>query len=496
MYSEASQDLLVELDRDGCVAYLDAEGQRLLQCSESDVVGQEWFRLFTPPAAQAEAREAFAAFLKSDSDTPRAVDDQIVVCGKVRRVLWHSVLLRDDDDGVMGVRLSGALVDGHDPDLDGPLLRDALKRLQELRFALDQASILAITDRSGVIVHVNDTFCQVSGYRRGELIGQTHAVVNSGHHPAGFFKEMWATIGRGKVWKGDICNRAKDGHRYWVATTIVPFVDRRGRPYQYLAIRTDITGQKSVEARLAKTVAELEQANDRIVREHARMLQAEKLSSVGMLAAGVAHEINNPLAGVKACVNALRSGRVTAERREMYYDTVVDGLERMQGIVTALLNFARPVTPSQAAVNLPDIVASCMLLASPHAHKQRVQFDHEVPEPPPRAQGDRSQLMQAVMNVLINAIHASPEGGEVHVRYAETDDRVRLCIKDQGAGIPKALIDRVCDPFFSTKPEGQGTGLGLSVTLGIIQAHGGDLNISSEPGEGTEVCFDLPAWQD
>ncbi len=497
MYSETSQDLLVELDPKGRVLYLDVEGERLLCCTDTDVLGQDWFERFARPADRDASRAHYLAFVASDVDTPQAVDDILMACGVERRVLWHQVLLRDADGGVCGARLSGAFVDAADASDDNlPMLRDALKRLHELRFALDQASILAITDRRGVIIHVNDTFCAISGHDRDDLVGQTHAVVNSGHHPPEFFKQMWATIGSGRVWKGDVCNRARDGRLYWVATTIVPFVDRRGRAYQYLAIRTEITEHKETERRLAAAVDELAAANDRIVREHARMLQAEKLSSVGMLAAGVAHEINNPLAGVKACVTALRAGKVGPDRREMYFDTVVDGLERMQNIVTALLNFARPVTPSQTAVNLPDVVASCMLLASPHAHKRRVQFEQDVPETPPRAMGDRSQLMQAVMNVIINAIHASPPEAEVRVTYVEAGDQIALQVRDQGEGIPAEIIDRVCDPFFSTKPEGKGTGLGLSVTLGIIQAHGGDLKLESEPGQGTVVSLCLPRWQD
>jgi signal transduction histidine kinase len=199
---------------------------------------------------------------------------------------------------------------------------------------------------------------------------------------------------------------------------------------------------------------------------------------------------------VKACVKSLQDGKVNPARREMYFDTVIDGLDRIQGIVTALLNFARPVKPSQTAVNLADVVASCLLLASPHANKRQIQLEHHVPDPLPHARGDRSQLMQAVMNVVINAIHASPREGEVTVRYSVEGGRVRISVEDAGPGIPPDLIDRVCDPFFSTKPEGQGTGLGLSVTLGIIQAHDGHLDIRSTPGHGTLVTMELPAWTD
>src|SRR6185503_7698055 len=147
------------------------------------------------------------------------------------------------------------------------------------------------TDVQGTITLVNDKFCEISKYTREELLGQNHRILNSGHHPKEFFKEMWATIGRGKIWQGDIKNRAKDGTYYWVSTTIVPFLDDRGKPQQYVALRHEITERKEAEAALVE-------ANRRIREEQLKLVQAEKLSSIGLLAAGIAHEVNNPLSGV------------------------------------------------------------------------------------------------------------------------------------------------------------------------------------------------------
>lgn len=474
----------IELDLKGHITYADPNALSLM--GDVDPVGRDWFTHCVDPKDVGRFRARVGALITADSDSPAVFEGHCVdASGQERRVQWHVVLLRDDDGASCGVRVSGALLTETG---GGPGVASVLEELLELRFAIDQASIVAITDRKGVINYVNDTFCQISGYARDELMGQTHRIINSGYHPPAFFKEMWATIGRGKVWRGDVCNRAKAGHQYWVSTTIVPFIDRRGKPYQYMAIRSEITDLKRTEAQLASTIEELEGANRRIIEEQARMVQAEKLSSVGLLAAGVAHEINNPLAGTMACIKQLRDGKVAEHRRDTYFETVLDGLDRIQGIVKALLNYARPVAPSHAEVAVDGIIEGCVLLIRPALHTQRVTVDHRDADGV-RAVGDRQQLMQAVMNVLLNAVHASPPGSTVVVDYPIEDERVGIRIRDNGSGIPQAFIDRVCDPFFSTKPEGSGTGLGLSVTLGIVQAHGGDLQIDSTEGEGTTVTL-------
>ena len=386
-------------------------------------------------------------------------------------------------------------------------LATAVRENADLRAALDTSAIVAITDANGKITYVNDKFVEISKYGRAELIGKTHKVINSGTHSREFFRELWDTINAGKVWRGDIRNRARDGSHYWVATTIVPFLDRDGKPYQHLAIRFEITARKQAEEALERAVRELAdlsererlraealaEANRKIVEEQGKVIQAEKLASVGLLAAGVAHEINNPLAGVMACVRALREGAVEGERREEYFEAVRDGLERIRATVQGLLDFARPQSQGVAEVSCREIVNACVLLIAPQMRKKAVEVDAQCEgDDDIVVRGNRSQLIQATMNVLLNAIHASPAGSRIEVRGIREGKRAGWRFVDHGSGIPKELIPRVTDPFFTTKDPGQGTGLGLAVTAGILQAHDGELEIESEVGKGTSVTFWFP----
>lgn len=483
-YLELLEGFLVQLDTRGIISYVSPRVCTVLGDRREVLIGRSWFEDVLPERAREIARQAFDRLLTGELTRGALVEYPIRAPGQAAAgsdIPWRHVAIADEGDRVVGVLLIGFDV-AFTP---GGVLTRPLKELRDLKFALDVSTIVAITDVRGTITWVNDRFCQISKYSREELMGQNHRIVNSGHHPASFFKEMWATIGRGKVWSADIQNRAKDGSRYWVATTIVPFLDERGAPYQYLSLRHEITARKQAEDALVE-------ANRRILEEQAKLVQAEKLSSIGLLASGVAHEINNPLSGVLGCLKALRERQQMSEsRREEYFETVLEGLERIQQTVRGLLDFARQRPPRLEVLDLEEVVTASLRLIAPAIRKKALVVTSElVGGRAPRVRSDRSQLVQALVNLLLNAVYAAPEASELSIEVAKAAGRVGIRIIDHGAGIPPELLGRVCDPFFSTKPEGEGTGLGLAVTLSILRANGGDLTLESEPGRGTRVT----AW--
>lgn len=154
------------------------------------------------------------------------------------------------------LKIFGSFQDIHERKVAELELKSSLKSLEDYKFALDQSAIIAITDQKGVILSINDNFCKISKYAREELLGQTHRIINSGHHSREFFRDLWKTISAGKVWRGEVKNKAKDGSYYWVDTTIVPFLDNNEKPFQYLAIRFDITSRKEADQRFISSLQE------------------------------------------------------------------------------------------------------------------------------------------------------------------------------------------------------------------------------------------------
>src|SRR5712692_2347896 len=228
-------------------------------------------------------------------------------------------------------------------------LERSLKELADIKFALDQSTIVAITDQRGIINYVNDEFCRISKYSREELLGQDHRIINSSYHPKEFIRNLWTTIGSGRVWKGELRNRAKDGSIYWVDTTIVPFLNSEGKPYQYVAIRHDITQRKLAEEQVLQQAAELQ--------------RAAQLSFVGELAAGLAHEIKNPLAGIQGAVDILIRRRETNDPERETLEGIRQSVERIDGTVRALLDRARPRAVAVATGSLTEVVRRAVNLA-------------------------------------------------------------------------------------------------------------------------------------
>ena len=372
------------------------------------------------------------------------------------------------------------------PDRD--VLERSLKELADIKFALDQSTIVAITDQRGIINYVNDEFCRISKFSREELLGQDHRIINSGYHPKEFIRDLWTTIAAGGVWKGELRNLAKDGSIYWVDTTIVPFLNSEGKPYQYVAIRHDITQRKLAE--------------EHVLRQAAELQRAAQLSFVGELAAGLAHEIKNPLAGIQGGVDILIRRRDKNDPEREALEGMRHEVKRIDSTVRALLDRARPRLVSVRASSLTEIVRRAVNLARAQVtnatnRDRGISIEFDPPDDPVTIHIDPAQIEDAVLNLIINAIEATNGEGEVTIRVArseyhaeEFEGEATVEVSDDGRGISEEDLTRIFNPFFTTRPGG--TGLGLPAVRRIARAHGGRVDVSSSPGKGSTFTIRLP----
>ncbi|MDL0434852.1 MULTISPECIES: PAS domain S-box protein [unclassified Niallia] len=347
-------------------------------------------------------------------------------------------------------------------------MQEMVQEVSDIKFALDQSSIIAFTDKQGVITNVNDKFCRISGYSEEELIGQTHRIVNSGYHSAAFFQELWHSIANGEVWKGEIRNKAKNGSYYWVDTTIIPFLDSQNKPYKYLAIRNDITERKRTEEILHRQ---------------------DKLAAVGQLAAGIAHEIRNPLTSIKGYTEFLSMDETETDRQELF-SIVLEEIERVNSIVEEFMLLSKPTSASLEKKEIIPIIANVLSILDYQLRKSKVQVDFTFDDSEARLECDENKLKQVFLNFIKNAVEAMPSGGSLKIAVKTTAKSIDVLLQDTGIGMDKDQLQKLGEPFFTTKKEG--TGLGLLVSFKIIENFKGKVYIESEKNKGTSFHITFP----
>jgi two-component system, NtrC family, sensor kinase len=261
-----------------------------------------------------------------------------------------------------------------------------------------------------------------------------------------------------------------------------------------LDLKVDVKGHDELAVlgeRFNRMIDRIRQANEELKRTHEKLVQSEKLASIGVLAAGVAHEINNPLGGIFNCLRILQQNGDDPALRVRYLDLVREGLDRIESTVSKLLWMSRKAERSPVYVNMRNTVEMVHSFLKHRIRDDKITFRNEVPDDL-RFTFDVHDLQQLLLNLFINAIHAMGPGGVLTVRASMRDSAVAVEVIDTGAGIPPENVGRIFDPFFTTKPTGEGTGLGLWLTHEIVRDYGGNIAVESELGKGSRFVMRFP----
>ncbi|SJM51759.1 diguanylate cyclase/phosphodiesterase (GGDEF & EAL domains) with PAS/PAC sensor(s) [Brevundimonas diminuta 3F5N] len=353
-----------------------------------------------------------------------------------------------------------------------------------LSAALDEAAIVAITDRAGRILYCNDKFEAVSGYSREELIGQTHRVVNSGVHARDYFRNLYRTIARGEVWRGTIQNRTKSGEPYWVDTTIVPNLGADGRPETYTAIRFEVSDHVRALKALELAQAEARQAAE--VRDR--------------FFANISHEVRTPLNAVLGLASALAHTALTPRQTEML-KLITGAGDALRRVLDDMLDlskmqagqFSLSLTPFDLRTDIETVVEMRRAVAEDKGLTLDVAF---TPSAQGKVIGDGVRITQIVSNLVSNAVKFTTEG-RVSVRVDVRDDEgLVIEVEDTGMGFDAEAAQRLFKPFVQADDaisrQYGGTGLGLSICKSLAELMGGQIAAESAPGEGSLFRVVLP----
>ena len=390
-------------------------------------------------------------------------------------------------------------------------------KLRQLSVAVEQSSSsIVITDPSGKITYVNRKFTEDTGYTLDEAVGRNPRILNSGHSPHETYEELWATILKGKEWRGELCNKKKNGELFWESAAITPIVNGNGAITHFLAVKEDITGRRQLESELR---------------------QAQKLEGIGQLAAGIAHEINTPIQFVTDNLTFLSESFETVFNLLGLYRTTIqdhlsqlpstksaeladaeqkgdleyvseevpkaisqslDGARRVASIVRAMKEFSHPDSADKTTTDLNKGIVSTITVAR-NEWKYVAEVVTDLDAALPHILCYPGEVNQIILNLIVNSAHSikdkikDGEKGTITISTRSRGPFAEITIADTGMGIPEAIRNRIFEPFFTTKEVGKGTGQGLAFAHSVVvKKHRGKIWFETEPGRGTKFFIQLP----
>ncbi len=471
---EALADLCFVLTREGTIVGANSEAARILQQTKETLPGQH-LTSFLDPASSSEFSAALAT------------------CFAAGERQYRNLILRLPD-GPHDIEVSLSMcspMDGSAERLCLSVVRDISAEKQKdidlLRFsniAHYTLNPVEITDTDGRIIYVNPAFEKASGFSKEELIGKNPKIFGSGKHPKNFWESMWKSIMAGKVWVGEVEDKRRSGEPFLTHLLISPVVDTTGKIVGYFGVHRDITEQKALEHQL---------------------FQAQKMESIGTLAAGIAHEVGNPLTSISSLVQVVQrttQDDFTKEKLELIKHQVT----RISKIIRDLVDFSRPSTYQVQLTDINKCIRQAVDIVRVGKKSKSIHFDLRLDASLPHLQLVPDQVEQVLINILINAVDAvfdmqqhhphEQHQGEISVASSVDSDYLHITINDNGKGMSEEEVEKIFEPFFTTKGVGEGTGLGLWVSYGIVKSFHGQIRVQSQPGQGASFTILLPLQSD
>lgn len=371
-------------------------------------------------------------------------------------------------------------------------LREAQKVQQVVQsVALDSAAnAVVITDPDGIIQYVNSAFTTLTGYGKAEVIGEKPKILKSGKHDELYYRNIWETIQNGNVWSGEIINRKKDGRLYTEEMTITPVRNQLGTITHFIAIKQDITNQKQIQQHL---------------------FQTQKMESIGTLASGIAHDFNNILGIILGYTSLIEKNNNDNDNESLSRNIQVinQTVNRGAKLVQQILTFARKTELTLDVVDVNSVISELAKMLE-ETFPKTITMHLELAPHVPVLLIDQGQLHQVLLNLCVNARDAIQTtktdtgtitiksavvpGTQLQSQYddAGSDNYLNISVSDTGTGMDEKTIERIFEPFYTTKEMGKGTGLGLSVVYGIVKSYQGYIDVKSSRGSGTEFSIYLP----
>ena len=471
-------DSVFMVGEDGVIVAVNKREEQALGYSEQQVVGSSILDVILP-AHHEEMRSLLAKIHSGERQVPTQEITVRDAAGKETPVEMDVILVRGSDHTWVMVQLRDITdrkrlerqMHTYQQELEAKVserTREIEETKQYLENLLENANDVIYTlDSEQCFTYVNSKVL-AWGYAKEDLLGRPYLGLLSKRHRGRRLKST-LDIGVKQVYEVEVLTKSGEPRSVMVSVSPLHGVD--GEILGVLGIARDMTDTKKLEQQIRNS---------------------EKLASVGKLAAGVAHEINNPLGGILNCLYNMRKGTLSPSRQEEYLASMEDGLRRVQRIVRQLLDFSQQHNPELALADINQVVNRVLLLTDHLFIPHRVQLETDLAVGMPELMIDRHMMEQVLMNLVLNAIQAMRNGGVLSIRTTVEEDQCLVRVQDSGCGISSSVLPRIFDPFFTTKNEGEGTGLGLSVSLGIVERHGGRIGVESEVGKGTTFTVSIP----